>query len=128
MYMNIKAEEYLDAFRTEIRTFADEDNYPIYFHCAIGRDRTGTLAMVLLGLLGVPEKMIIRDYEMSFLSKIASSDDVKPSDMIRVNLIPTMDYIKSFGGNSFMKSCENFLLSLGITRDEINAIRSIMLE
>ena len=38
----------------------------IYFHCRIGTDRTGTVAYVLEGLLGVPEEDRIRDFELSF--------------------------------------------------------------
>jgi protein-tyrosine phosphatase len=37
----------------------------VAFHCAIGKDRTGLLAMLLLGLLGVPDEAIIEDYVRS---------------------------------------------------------------
>ena len=30
-------------------------NKPVYFHCSLGRDRTGTLALIILGLLDVVE-------------------------------------------------------------------------
>ena len=38
----------------------------LYFHCRIGTDRTGTVAYVLEGLLGVPDEDRIEDYELSF--------------------------------------------------------------
>ncbi len=38
----------------------------IYFHCAIGTDRTGTMAWFLEGLLGVSEEDRIEDYELSY--------------------------------------------------------------
>jgi uncharacterized repeat protein (TIGR02543 family) len=38
----------------------------IYFHCRIGTDRTGTLAYILEGLLGVDEELRLEDYELSF--------------------------------------------------------------
>jgi hypothetical protein len=38
----------------------------VYFHCAIGTDRTGTLAWILEGLLGVPHEEKIQDYELSY--------------------------------------------------------------
>ena len=38
----------------------------LYFHCRIGTDRTGTVAYVLEGLLGVPEEDRVEDYELSF--------------------------------------------------------------
>ena len=38
----------------------------IYFHCAIGTDRTGTMAWFLEGLLGVSREDRIQDYELSY--------------------------------------------------------------
>lgn len=37
----------------------------ILFHCTAGKDRTGVMAMVLLGLAGVGEPHLLDDYEMS---------------------------------------------------------------
>lgn len=42
-----------------------------YFHCTWGADRTGALAMLLLGLLGVSEADIKRDYELTSLGNKA---------------------------------------------------------
>ena len=42
------------------------DGEKIYFHCAIGTDRTGTMAYFLEGLLGVSEEDRIQDYELSY--------------------------------------------------------------
>lgn len=38
------------------------DGNPALFHCAAGKDRTGVVAAVLLGLLGVPHEEIATDY------------------------------------------------------------------
>ena len=35
------------------------------FHCTAGKDRTGLMAMLLLGALGVPDDDIVRDYELT---------------------------------------------------------------
>ena len=35
------------------------------FHCSAGKDRTGILAAVLLGVLGVPDDTIVADYALS---------------------------------------------------------------
>jgi protein-tyrosine phosphatase len=37
----------------------------VIFHCGAGRDRTGLVAMLVLGLAGVPAQVIADDYEMS---------------------------------------------------------------
>jgi protein-tyrosine phosphatase len=44
---------------------AAEENYPLVFHCAVGKDRTGIIAALLLSLLGVPEQTVIEDYSLS---------------------------------------------------------------
>ena len=38
----------------------------VYFHCRIGTDRTGTLAYLLEGLLGVKQEQMLEDYELSY--------------------------------------------------------------
>jgi hypothetical protein len=128
LYLNIKEESWQEALASEIRVFTDRENYPVYFHCAIGRDRTGTLAMLLLGLLGVPENMIRRDYEMSFLSYSGSADKTPVETMLSANFEPTVKYLKTFSGKTFADNVVNYLKSIGITQEEIDAIRDIMLE
>lgn len=55
--------------RTIFQTLADEENYPIYFHCNAGADRTGTLAFLIEGLLGVDYEDTVRDFELTSFSK-----------------------------------------------------------
>jgi protein-tyrosine phosphatase len=38
---------------------------PAVYHCAAGKDRTGILSAVLLGVLGVPDEVIVADYALS---------------------------------------------------------------
>ena len=40
----------------------------IYFHCRVGADRTGTVAYLLEGLLGVPDEMRYEEYALTNLS------------------------------------------------------------
>ncbi|WP_431961877.1 tyrosine-protein phosphatase [Actinacidiphila sp. bgisy160] len=41
---------------------------PLVFHCAAGKDRTGLLAALVLGLMGVSEEDIVADYALSELA------------------------------------------------------------
>ncbi len=41
---------------------------PVYFHCRVGADRTGTLAYLLEGLLGVVDEERYQDYELTHLA------------------------------------------------------------
>lgn len=138
-YENFDCPYYDDIFyikqenlRDIIRQFADERNYPIIFHCQIGRDRTGTIAMLINGLLGVEEDDLYRDYEMSYFSKITSGESfVKPSTMqnqfsnmlIKMKVDSGCDYL-----DPPQEAIEQFVLSLGVTENEIKEIRRIMLE
>ncbi len=47
---------------------ADASSYPLYFHCNAGADRTGTLAFLLNGLLGVSYSDLIKDFELTSFS------------------------------------------------------------
>ena len=55
-----------------INLLANEENYPLYFHCTHGKDRTGGLAYVIEALLGMDEDSMYRDY---FFSNYASAND-----------------------------------------------------
>lgn len=70
-----------------------------------GRDRTGTLAMVLEGILGMKKKDIFRDYELTYLSKHSNKSSY-----------------------SFEYNVTHYLCDNGMTKDEIRYIRNLMLE
>jgi protein-tyrosine phosphatase len=59
----------LDRLAPELRIIleraVDAPARPLLFHCAAGKDRTGLTAALLLGLLGVPEAVILDDYELT---------------------------------------------------------------
>ena len=48
-----------------IQKLLDSEN--VYFHCRVGADRTGTLAYILEGLLGVSDEDRKQDYELTTL-------------------------------------------------------------
>lgn len=52
-------------FKKIIELLADESNYPVYFHCRAGADRTGTLAYLINGLLGVSYEDLTKDFELT---------------------------------------------------------------
>ncbi|MCU0311935.1 MAG: tyrosine-protein phosphatase [Acidimicrobiales bacterium] len=53
------------ALASAIGVLAEAGNVPAVFHCAAGKDRTGVLAALVLGLLGVDDEIIIADYGLS---------------------------------------------------------------
>ena len=52
-------------FGVAVTHAADAANHPMLFHCTAGKDRTGLMAMLLLGALGVADDAIARDYELT---------------------------------------------------------------
>lgn len=107
--------------------FAKEESYPLYMHCAIGRDRTGTVAMLLLTLLGVGQDDVFMDYEMSLFSAAGCSDNTSVLKLITTYFRPTYNYIRDYAGGSPSENCERFLLDCGVTEEEIASIRSLLL-
>ena len=124
--------QYQEALVTSIRTFADKDNYPIYMHCQIGRDRTGTLAFLINALLGVGEEDLYMDYELSFLSQSGCADfkgEITPSTFLGDHLWSLCNYIDHYKEEGTLsEKTEQFMLDIGITSEEIASIKAIMLE
>jgi protein-tyrosine phosphatase len=52
-------------FGTIFRRLLQPDGLPGLFHCTAGKDRTGVTAMLLLGVLGVPDDLIVADYTLT---------------------------------------------------------------
>jgi len=59
------------ALVTAIETLAQPGALPAVFHCSAGKDRTGVLAALVLGFLGVPVTIIAEDYSLSGESMVA---------------------------------------------------------
>lgn len=99
---------------------------PLYFHCSAGADRTGTMAFVLMGLLGVSRSDLDKDYELtSFYSAFVTH---KPSSRTRTKSLQSLiTSTKSFSGTNTRDRLITFVKSLGFTSDQINAYRAAMI-
>ena len=126
IYINgIATAEGKASIQTIFQTFANKDNYPIALHCAIGRDRTGTAIALLNSLLGVDEQTIVNEYMLSVFG--APSSFAKGSDALINNINGLMVYINSFAGETLAQKAENLLLEAGVTAEEIQLVKDIML-
>ena len=116
------AESYVKEFVKEFKACADPDNYPIGFHCSLGRDRTGTLAAMLYAVSGVSRYDIVKEYELSWLSTAAANNVFIQTGSIN----KLCDFIESKDGETFKDKACNFLLSIGVTQAELNSVRDIL--
>ena len=120
---NSFTDEQNELFCDTIRFFADPANYPIYVHCAGGSDRTGEIVFLLDMLLNVSEESAFIDYELSSMSYFPR--------------IRTIDYLQEYlstiesmspPGTTRQEQVVNYLMKIGVSKEEIESIRNIMVE
>ena len=102
--------------------FMDDNNYPIVFHCIGGADRTGTVAMFLEALLGVPEEELWRDYLTTGFVGVVSDANHKRL------FGDTMKKLKELPGETLADKAESYFLKLGFTKDDVKRLRERLLE
>lgn len=91
----------------------------VLFHCQRGRDRTGIISLLLLGLCGVEETHIIADYELSDealsddesaeLAEVLAREERKVADGLR-DVLAALD-------------AATYLADAGLTQAELTAAR-----
>ncbi len=91
-----------------------------YFHCLAGADRTGMVAIILEGVLGVPRSDIDRDYELTSFSTLRE----RTNEMF----VSDMNILKRYPGKTFRDKCVEYLLDCGVSLDKINAFRNAVID
>ncbi len=137
--------ESLEAINNIFKFLSDENNYPIYFHCNAGADRTGTLAFLINGLLGVSYEDLTRDFETtsftyygarwrsSIVNGQFTSDGVMRDD--NTNFIAWAEMYSLFmkyyaGDNGTLSSAiENYLINVcKVEQSCIDSIKELMIQ
>ena len=114
------------SLRKEILLFANPDNFPIYVHCAIGRDRTGTLCTLIGALAGMSEEDILRDYELTFFSIV--NGDVKDAANYAQKMYKVIAWLKNYDKGNLQSNTMEFMRErLRIQQDDLNRIRTNIL-
>ena len=95
---------------------------PVYFHCAIGRDRTGTLAFLLEGVLGMSKSDIYKDYELTNFSYFNTPCNKKQLDDM-------FAAVEEKDGETLEDKFREYVKTyFGISNSLINSFREKMLE
>lgn len=101
---------------------------PVYFHCTAGADRTGTLACVLEGLLGMSQSDIDKDYELTTFYS-GSGSDAAARRRNEADWKGLINEINSVSGDSFRDKCLHFAVgTCGMSMGDINAYRAAMID
>jgi len=110
-----------DSLKKLFSCLADKNNYPLFFHCSIGTDRTGFSAFLMLSVLGVDGKDIARDYLFSNFGNIGGDRDIG-------NIMSFELFLSLYEGKTLQQKAETYLTtSVGVTKAEIEAFRSIII-
>jgi protein-tyrosine phosphatase len=102
-----------------LEIIAEPANFPLVFHCAVGKDRTGMLAAMLLSLLGVKDSDIIEDYVLSqpYMDELLEKIGKGPEES--VNLPPVPAYF-------WLASRESMVLFLDALRRDYGSIEGYL--
>ena len=134
-YAERSAEAIVDVFRT----LAAPDALPALLHCAVGKDRTGTVVALLLDLLGVPDEAIVADYARTapnlpgLLARLAQSPTYGPS--VDASGDDPLAKADPDSMRSFLQwlrarhgSAEHYLLGAGLETAAVDTLRGRLLE
>ncbi len=124
-----------DQFVSVVRMISQRRNHPVVFQCAAGKDRTGLVAAMVLGLLGVDDETITADYAASaavvdmLLARLhaRAPEREPPGPRIMSAEASTMqaalDWMRDHHG-----SIEGYTRAHGLTDAEITELRDEMIE
>lgn len=104
----------------------------IYFHCAQGKDRTGTIAGLILGILGVAQADCDKDYELTSFAiqndtAAYTARNIDSVEQPNVTWKAMMQYLDTFDGDSFEEKVCSWMILAGYTLDIINSFRKNMI-
>lgn len=100
---------------------ADEKNYPINYHCSIGKDRTGCMSYLIEGLLGFEKETMYRDY---MFTNFADAGMCKLTD-ITDRYGQTIDEYTN--GETLQEKIYNYLNNkIGVSKDNLDKIINIL--
>ena len=134
-YMAYGAVPYSNLARNSVRirqvmdVLADENNYPVFYHCRIGTDRTGITGVMIGGLLGINFNEIIQDYGFSNFAPIDNQRyPGKTPDNNGDDIKKYIDEIIALPGANFQEKTYLALRMIGVPAAKLDKIIDFMTE
>ena len=134
-YMAYGSVPYSNLARNSVRIrqvmdiLAEESNYPVFYHCRIGTDRTGITGVMIGGLLGIKFNEIIQDYGFSNFAPIDNQRyPGKTPDNNGDDICKYIDEILALPGANFQEQTYLALRMIGVPAAKLNKIIDIMTE
>jgi len=134
-YMAYGSVPYSNLARNSVRIrqvmdiLADETNYPVFYHCRIGTDRTGITGVMIGGLLGIKFNEIIQDYGYSNFAPIDNQRyPGKTPDNNGDDIKKYIDEILALPGANFQEQTYLALRMLGVPAAKLDTIINLMTE
>ena len=113
---------------------ANKNNYPLYYHCNIGTNRTGTISMLLEGLCGVSYEDMLKDYMFSNFGTICAwyrqydeQDEPRAETLDVTTTNEVYDRIVKAEGDTISKKTISVLKQAGISEATALAVKNILL-
>jgi protein tyrosine/serine phosphatase len=99
----------------------------VLFHCSAGKDRSGTVAAILLLLAGAGRDDIVKDYMLTKENNKERFEQIhnRHPELDMDIVIPHEEYMNTFLDlfEKKYRSAENYMLQIGLSENEIREIK-----
>ena len=121
------------SFLQVLETLAGRHPYPAVVNCSAGKDRTGIVVALLLGVLDVSSELVIEDYALTkkYVAKLlAPYTEARREEGLEwilgcapEDMEQALDHLdRRYGG------AEGYLREIGLSEEAVGAIRSALVE
>lgn len=116
----------IEPVRKVFDILGETSNYPVFFHCRIGTDRTGLIALLSNALLGVELQDIFQDYLFSDFGCIGKVSTVGQAN--EDSIAEYVEELKAFPGEKLQNKVYNFLLTAGVPAQKLDNMINFLTE
>ena len=124
-----KTDDFASKMKTMFEAILNNDG-PYYIHCLEGKDRTGYVCMVIEALLGATYEELIDDYFITYHNYYDIEKGSNKYEVIKsLHIDEMIRYVFGFDETTnllkanYKTPVNSYLLSIGLTQDQIDAIQ-----